>query len=988
MMRIGLLAFLLIITSGEQASAAPVVAAVSAIATWVGGLGAVATALLQFAVGTALNLIAKAKMRKGARSSGGIQTDVTLTGGTNSESFILGYYGTAGTWVCPPLSRGAQLKILTFVIDIAGLPGHSLEEVFVNGERLVLQEPIRHGVTVSSTEDSFKGLVSLTYFDGSQTEAPQMMLDNYGDHPDFPWSPAMVGQGRCYVIVEFEANEKVFSGLPQMRFGVRGIPVLDPRDGQVRQSDNLGLLAYTILRGIDLPDGSRWGGEASLEDLPMSVWAAAMNEADRQIETANGDSEPQFRAGYEVKVADTEPVDVLERLMDACTGDLAEEGGRWYVHLGAPPLPSAFLTDADLVVSAPMSLTPFAGLADSVNSLTLKFPNPAAAWEVSESERVLRPDLEERDEGRRLQEDLSLEACPFPLQVQRVGSAYIEDAKRDVRHSIALPPDFAHLPPLSVISWSSEHNQYSAKLFSIEEKSIHPHDLISAVGLREIDPADHEWSSEDELPIPVGIPAISEPVPFILDDVRVSGVEIRDSDGRPRRVAIQVSEIPVVEGVEWRVLDGAGLRVADGVAMDVGDTFLITQGILPAQSYFVGLRVAGGGIVDWSDWYSVTTTQIADGLQELKDLFEQKDAEAREILELFNRNFALAFDRYAEFDLLGRAEAVLDNARTEGKIDRARTELSASIGAVSARLTQDYVTAATHNAALSQLSTTLSAQTAANSAQLAQTMTALSDLDSAFSAYKVEVQSDFDTVSAFVDQNFYTIAEADAAIAAQTGSLTTQVNGLTTTVQSVSQSMNGVLGQTGWHINNNGVLSGFGLMSELIGGQVTSEILLNADNLRFVNSSGNGATSSPFQVVGNETFIKSAFILDASVGTLKIAGNAITVPIFAQGGLLTGNGSFQNGVTALINLPETGDVIILWNVAQGYAQGGPSWGFRILANGAEIASRTGMTAVNDYPSGYAVLPNVSGSQTIQFQWLGSNGQITGRPSLQLVGRMR
>ncbi|WP_416368578.1 phage tail protein [Tritonibacter mobilis] len=956
MMRICLFAFLFIIASGEHASAAPVAAAVSAIATWIGGLGAVATALLQIAVGTALNLIAKAKMRKGARSSGGIQTDVTLTGGTNSESFILGYYGTAGTWVCPPLSRGAQLKILTFVIDIAGLPGHSLEEVFVNGEKLVLREPIRHGVTVSSTEDSFSGLVSLTYFDGSQTEAPQMMLDNYGNHPDFPWSPAMVGRGRCYVIVEFEANEKVFSGLPQMRFGVRGIPMLDPRDGQETQSDNLGLLAYTILRGIELPDGSRWGGEASLEDLPMSVWASAMNEADRLIETANGDSEPQFRAGYEVKVADTEPADVLERLMDACTGDLAEEGGLWYVHLGAPPLPSAFLTDADLIVSAPMSLTPFASLADSVNSLTLKFPNPAAAWEVSESERVLRPDLEEKDEGRRLQEDLSLDACPFPLQVQRVGSAYIEDAKRDVRHSVALPPDFAHLPPLSVVSWSSEHNQYSAKLFSIEEKSIHPHDLISAVSLREIDPADHEWSSEDELPVPVGIPAISEPVPFILDDVRVSGVEIRDSDGRPRRVAIQVSEIPVVEGVEWRVLDSAGLRVADGIAMDVGDTFLITQGILPAQNYFVGLRVAGGGIVDWSDWYSVTTSQIADGYQELKDLFDQKDAESRETLESFNRNFAFAFDRYAEFDVLGRAGAFLDNARTEGKVEQVKTDLSVDIDTVSAQITQ--------------------------------TMTALTDLDVAFSAYKLEVQSDFDDVTAFVDQNIYTIAEADAAIAAQTSSLTTQVNGLNTTVQSVNQSVNGILGQAGWHINNNGVMSGFGLMSELVNGQVTSEILLNADNIRFVNSSGVGAASSPFQVVGSETFIKSAFILDASVGTLKIAGNAITVPVFAQGGLLTGNGSFQNGVTALINLPETGDVIILWSVEQGYAQSGPSWGFRILANGVEIASRTGMTAVNDYPAGYAVLPNVSGSQTIQFQWLGSNGQVTGRPSLQLVGRMR
>lgn len=614
-----LAALFFLVCSAGTADAAPVIAAIQAIAAFAGSLGVVGSALLQIAIGSAMSMIAKAKMRKAQRESSGIQTDVTLTGGANSETFIIGYYGTAGTWVCPPLSRGDRLNILTYVIDLAGMPGHSLEEVFVNGERLILKDDIKHGVTVSSTAESFKGLVSLTYFDGSQTEAPDLLRINYGGDPDFPWSDDMVGRGRCYVIVEFKFDDKVFSGLPSMRFGMRGVPLFDPRDGNVVQSDNLALQVYSVLRGFTFPDGSRWGGEASLDDLPLSVWAAAMNEADRLIETKDGESEPQFRGGFEVRIGEHEPAEVLERLMDACTGDLAEEGGTWYVRMGAPPVPSAFLTDDDLIVDAPMSLTPFAGLADSMNSLTLKYPNPSIAWEVSEAERILRPDLEAQHEGRRLSQDLSLSACPFPLQVQRVGQAYIRDAQRDVLHSVTLPPDFAHLPPLSVVSWTSDHNQYEGKHFSIEKKVIHPHDLLSAIEIREVNPADHSWSTEDELPVPSGVSSFTPISPFVVSGARVEPIAIRDSDGKPRRVAVRVSQLPEAISIEWRVLDSAGEHVATGVTGEIDGAFIITSGILPEQTYFIGLRAAGRENVDWSEWYEVETQRVRLRLEDIDD---------------------------------------------------------------------------------------------------------------------------------------------------------------------------------------------------------------------------------------------------------------------------------------------------------------------------------------------------------------------------------
>jgi hypothetical protein len=44
----------------------------------------------------------------------------------------------------------------------------------------------------------------------------------------------------------------------------------------------------------------------------------------------------------------------------------------------------------------------------------------------------------------------------------------------------------------------------------------------------------------------------------------------------------------------------------------------------------------------------------------------------------------------------------------------------------------------------------------------------------------------------------------------------------------------------------------------------------------------NGTSAeAPFEVVGGITYIKNAVIQNAAIGTLKIAGNAVTAPVFA-----------------------------------------------------------------------------------------------------------
>ncbi|MGH1447437.1 MAG: phage tail tip fiber protein [Cognatishimia sp.] len=966
------------------------VTAISTIVGWVNGLSAVGLALLQIGTGLAITAIQKAKARRAARRSSGIQTEITLDGGDNSESFVIGRYATAGSWVCPPLTRGSRNRTLTYVVDLGGMTGQQLVGLFIGSDKIEFDGAFDHGVARTSTGDTYADKVRLSYFDGSQTVAPALLLEHYSDHPDFPWTADMVGRGRCFAVVEFEFDDKLWTGTPTVLFELEGIPLLDPRTGATIYSDNLAVLAYNVLRGIEFEDGTRWGGDAEAEDLPLSVWSAAMNECDRQIDLAEGGSERQFRGGFEVHVDDHEPAEVLERLMDACGGDVAEEGGTWYIQVGAPALPSMFITDVDLIVEQSSEMDPFPGLASTVNGLTMRFPNPEMAWSVSEAERVLRTDLESKDGDRRLLESLNLDACPFPKQVQRVGQAYVEDSRRFLTHRLALPPDAAKLPPLATIAWTSEYNQYSGTLFQIEGKGVSPYDLLTSLQVRETDPSDHSWSTLDEQPTQGGLLAQTRPDLYVIDGVQVLPEVIRDSEGRPRRAAILVKGLdPELDGVEWRIQDYSTTIISRGVAMDTGEEMLLTEGVLPAQDYLVGLRAVGGGLVDWSGWYAVRTFDIGLGEDDLgPDIWDRIAEDAQRAYDRFNGNFNLAFDRLAEIDLDTRVSEALETARVEGVVEEQRVELTAEVDGVKADLTQNYVTAASQTSALAQLQTTLSSQIGDVSADLSQNYVTLATHNSAIAALNTSLTAQINNVSANLSQNYYTSAGVDNAISAATQTFDTQLGGMSASIQTVTASIDGVKAVHGVKINNNGAISGFGLNSDLVDGNPVSDFLVDADNFRVGKSNNAGDYISPFQVIGNVTYIKEAVVKDGSFTTLKLAGYSVTVPVFVSGSLLTGNGGLQAGAVGVINLPQTGDIIIHWAVEQGYSDLGKTWGFRILANGVPIATRTGMTFGNDYPSGFVPLLNVSGSQTITFEWQGSDSGITGRPSMFLLGRMR
>ena len=174
-------------------------------------------------------------------------------------------------------------------------------------------------------------------------------------------------------------------------------------------------------------------------------------------------------------------------------------------------------------------------------------------------------------------------------------------------------------------------------------------------------------------------------------------------------------------------------------------------------------------------------------------------------------------------------------------------------------------------------------------------------------------------------------AEATArsnAIAAETSSRNQQISTFNTSLGNVSAavtqeantraSVDGYLGSRyTLSVTNSGggyaSVAGMEIANTSSGGrQITNHIAFFADRFYIAHGSST-ASSAPFEVVGGRVYIKSAVIQDASitnakigtaeVSTLKIAGNAVTVPV---GG--TGNGSFP---TYYLNMPVGGTIIVI-----------------------------------------------------------------------------
>lgn len=590
----------------------------------------------------AMTALSQALQKKPDMPVAGIKTQTTAGGGTNPVSFPIGRYATAGVAVCPAMSHGSAGKTpnayLTYVIAVADMPGVTLNRLIIDGEYATVGGTAHpdYGTPVAVKGKSPAAWIK--WYDGTQTAADPMLLSKYGSYPDRPWTMDMIGVGVTYAILTFGYDRAIFNSFPDVRFEVDGIPLYDPRKdataggtGAQRwnnpatwaQTDNPMVMVYNVLRGITLPDGAVWGGGSDAADLPVADWFVAMNDCDAAVTLAGGGTVPRWRAGYEVTV-DTEPAAVIDELLKACSGQVADIGGLWKPRAGGPGLPVHSFDDDGVIVSNPQDFDPFHGLDQTYNGVSATYPEPASIWEGKEAPPRYNAAFETADGGRRLIANLTLPAVPYGGQVQRLMRAYIEDERRFRRHVFSLPPSAAVIEPLDAVAWTSNRNGYAAKVFEVAEISDDLMTLIQTVTIRERDAADYNWVPGYELPSLVVPPTTVMPAAQTVPSWAMTGVALDDAGAVARRPALQMTWDGAgqddVTALEYEIRRLGGAQVVAGVTTNVAaGVQIFAAGVLPSTVYEARARFVVGRPVAWTAWTQATTPAAYITLSDFSD---------------------------------------------------------------------------------------------------------------------------------------------------------------------------------------------------------------------------------------------------------------------------------------------------------------------------------------------------------------------------------
>lgn len=657
----------LVLTTAEPAHAGPLIGIFSAISTAIAGAGAITKIVLGLVFNVAVSLLQKALTKTPQQKAIGVKLDINI-GDDIPVSTVIGYYPTAGkrnyvaTWGDAGKTPNAYL---TQPIELGNLPMSKTQlqdiDLWVDDQKVTIlfNDPLvsDKGYPIKEfreTDDKNGGNVDyawIKFYNGTQTAADPFLLEHFGDLEDRPWLPTMIGRGVPYAIMTYRYQPRSFSTVPDTLFVTRGIPLYDIRKdstnggiGPQRWDDqstwepsvNAVVLTYNVIRGLRYGNDWFFGGQdLAASRLPSSNWIAAANEAGRLIEIPGAQTEPQFRAGLEI-TGDMVPLQVIDTLREAANARLAEVGGVFKIQVGAFGAAVFSFGDQDIQISKGQSFDPFPTLDKTVNQINISYPNPDEKWVTKDApalsaksiiDDVTGKSLFEIDGNRVLPADVELPAVPFPRQAQRIRRAMIKEERRFRTHRFWLPPEAWVLEPNDVVAWTSVRNGYVNKKFIIVDIQGEV-TMNQLVVIREIDPADYDWSPSFELPTSSGYlgPMLVPAQPMTGWEVEAGAIE--DANGGPRRPAINVRCAANLDDVKRVAVEvrlaatGAVVFKSDQYAYAADYEWPLSGAwCLPGTAYEVRGKLVPYSSRDtlWSGWMPVTTYNYKLALDDLED---------------------------------------------------------------------------------------------------------------------------------------------------------------------------------------------------------------------------------------------------------------------------------------------------------------------------------------------------------------------------------
>lgn len=379
------------------------------------------------------------------------------------------------------------------ILSVADHRCHSLSGYFVNDKYV---GHAGDGVPVPG----YNGQLKVWFLPGTETQVmPAEVLLNcpyLSDGVTRSWTAADNCTGMAVFIVAYKAdkgdakNPVWPSGRPKFLPVVKGAYLYDPRkdstvtggDGAHRWSDpstwewsdNLIVGRYNWLRGfyacdrIDDPDMLLVGRGLSAVEAPPERMIAAANLCDELAE----DGEKRWR-GDAVIYATEQFIDTEEAFAAACSGYIVQREGGVEVIPGHAQSVVAEITDADLLIDAPVEYEGERGDRDEewCNTVVGRYVEPSMKW-GDHAAPVRRLVADVVADGKSREVTLSMQFCSRVNQAQ-YGAEYKRRLGRlTASATIPLGPRFIGLEEGDWIGWTSDRRWGGRRVFRVESWSF------------------------------------------------------------------------------------------------------------------------------------------------------------------------------------------------------------------------------------------------------------------------------------------------------------------------------------------------------------------------------------------------------------------------------------------------------------------------------------------------------------------------------------
>lgn len=562
--------------------------AFTAATAWFGGLSLFAQGLIKIGLGLVVNKISTSLAKKKAQRnkptfgvSGQLQRGADIP-----QSFIFGTYATPGSLVWGDEWGGSANDYLTLVIEVSNIPVRGLNGLLIDGEEVTIEDSNPHadygkrvGETTSGSKN-YDGYVWVKFYDGTQTTADPWLSTAFTDG-DYALDDNFIGYGNAYAIITYKVkNEGLWNGFPRAVFVVDGINLLNSStSGSNTVHNNPVDVVYTLMRGLYY-DNEWFFGSQKIQSAQLNNtnWGA------QALKCTNAG----FTCGGEVTV-NTEVIDVIEELMSTMNGRMAESGGSFRILAVEPDAPVATFTDEDIITTSEQTFTPFIGLDNAINGISVVYPSPSDGWQNQTAPPLIRTDLEAEDDNRRMMSDVELPFVTDDEQVQRIMQTSLEEARRARKHNHTLPSNYWQVEPLDTIAWTSTRNGYTSKNFVVDGII----DMVNGdeiFDLTETDPSDYVWNSSTDF-TPINRTPITSPVPNpqSVGNWSVSTEFLLDANGNGTTLGIRINYDGNVTGVDHLIyqvrrrdtqeiiLEGMNLDISSGTRLLTKDFQLDTE---------------------------------------------------------------------------------------------------------------------------------------------------------------------------------------------------------------------------------------------------------------------------------------------------------------------------------------------------------------------------------------------------------------------------